>query len=95
MIVVLLVSRRITNLVLEEMNMSKGNNQHVLPHGDAWAVRGAGNTRVTSKHATQLEAIEKAREIAIRNESELLIHNREGRIRAKNSYGDDPHPPKG
>ena len=75
--------------------MSKGNNQHVLPHGDEWAVRGAGNTRVTSKHATQLEAIEKAREIAIRNESELLIHNREGRIRAKNSYGDDPHPPKG
>ena len=75
--------------------MSKGKNQHVVPHDDEWAVRGAGNTRVTSKHATQREAIERAREIAIRNKSELLIHNREGRIREKNSYGDDPYPPEG
>lgn len=75
--------------------MSKGKNQHVVPHGDEWAVRGSGNTRVTSKHATQSEAIERAREIAIRNKSELLIHNREGRIREKNSYGDDPYPPEG
>ena len=33
-----------------------GQNQHVVPHGDGWAVRGAGNERVTSPHSTQAEA---------------------------------------
>ncbi|MHC5726325.1 MAG: DUF2188 domain-containing protein [Nostoc sp.] len=28
-------------------------------------------------------------------QSELLIHNREGEIRERNSYGNHPHPPKG
>ncbi|RUY69723.1 DUF2188 domain-containing protein, partial [Mesorhizobium sp. M7A.F.Ca.CA.001.09.2.1] len=27
-----------------------GKNQHVVPHDNAWAVRGAGNQRVTSTH---------------------------------------------
>lgn len=27
--------------------------------------------------------------------SEVLIHGENGRIRERNSYGNDPHPPKG
>ena len=27
--------------------------------------------------------------------SEMIIHGRNGLIRARNSYGNDPHPPKG
>lgn len=73
--------------------MSK--NQHVVPNGDGWAVRGAGNNRATSIHQTQQEAIQAAREIAKNQQSELFIHNREGQIRERNSYGNDPHPPKG
>jgi hypothetical protein len=45
--------------------------------------------------STQQEAINKGRDIAINQQSELLIHNREGKIRDKNSYGNDPYPPKG
>lgn len=30
-----------------------GKNQHVVPHGGEWAVRGEGNERVTSIHPTQ------------------------------------------
>ena len=70
-------------------------NQHVVPHPDGWAVKGAGNQRATSVHATQAEAKGAGREIAINNGSELLIHNRKGRIRERNSYGNDPHPPPG
>ena len=33
-----------------------GKNQHVVPHGDGWAVRGEGNERATSVHVTQSEA---------------------------------------
>lgn len=72
-----------------------GKNQHVVPHGDDWAVRGAGNQRVTSTHDTQAEAIEAAREIAINQQSEVVIHRPDGRIRDRNSYGNDDYPPKG
>lgn len=72
-----------------------GKNQHVVPHANGWAVRGAGNSRVTSVHRTQREANEQARDIAQNQSSEVLIHGRNGRIRERNSYGNDPFPPKG
>ena len=72
-----------------------GKNQHVVPHPDGWAVKGAGNQRATSVHETQAEAMDAGREIAINNSSELFIHNRQGRIRERNSYGNDPYPPPG
>ena len=55
-----------------------GQNQHVVPHGDGWAVRGAGNERVTSTHSTQAEAQAAAREIAINQRSEVVIHGPSG-----------------
>lgn len=75
--------------------MSKGKNQHVVPDGNSWAVKGEGNSRSTSKHDTQRDAIDAAREIARNQESELVIHRPDGRIRDKDSYGNDPYPPKG
>lgn len=75
--------------------MSKGKNQHVVPNGDKWNVRGAGNKKATKAFDTQGEAIEYAREIAINQASEVVIHRPDGRIRDKNSYGNDPYPPKG
>lgn len=74
--------------------MSK-KNQHVVPHGDNWAVRGAGNEKVTKQFDTQREAIDYARNIAINQGSEMLIHNQQGQIRERNTYGTDPNPPKG
>jgi hypothetical protein len=72
-----------------------GKNQHVVPHGDEWAVRGAGNSRATSVHGTQAEAQAAARQIAINQQSEVVIHRPNGQIRDKDSYGNDPSPPKG
>lgn len=74
--------------------MSK-KNQHVVPHEQGWAVKGEGNSRASSVHPTQRAAIEAAREAAISNRSEMLIHGRNGQIRERNTYGDDPNPPKG
>lgn len=74
--------------------MSK-RNQHVVPHPDGWAVRGAGNSHVLSIHPTQQEAIGAARQTAIRQGSEMLIHGRNGQIRERNTYGRDPYPPEG
>ena len=70
-------------------------NQHVVPHKDGWAIKGAGNERATSVHETQQQDIDQARDIALTQQSELIIHRSDGRIRDKNSYGKDHFPPKG
>ena len=69
--------------------------QHVVPSGDKWAVRKAGSARSTKTYSTQREAISRAREIAKKQGTELYIHGRDGKIRERDSYGRDPHPPKG
>ncbi len=72
-----------------------GKNQHVVKTEGGWGVRGENNTRNTQNFDTQQAAINRAREIAINQKSELLIHGRDGQIRDKHSYGNDPYPPKG
>lgn len=72
-----------------------GKNQHVVPRGNAWAVKGEGNKRATSIHDTQKQATDAARRIAQSQGSELVVHRPNGRIRDKDSHGCDPHPPKG
>ena len=75
--------------------MSKGKNQHVVPHNGEWAIKGAGNGKATKLVETQKEAIEIARKISINQESELFIHGKNGQIRERNTYGKDSYPPKG
>ena len=72
-----------------------GKNQHIVRNGNKWSVRGANNSRRTATFDTQAQAIERGRDIARNQESELIIHGRNGRIRDRNSYGNDPYPPKG
>lgn len=72
-----------------------GKNQHVVPHPRGWAVRGAGNDRVSSTHDTQRAAYGAARATAKQQRSEVLVHGENGRIRARDSFGKDPYPPKG
>ena len=73
-----------------------GKNQHVTPHPNGgWQVKGAGNQRATVRMTTQSEARTIARDLAIKNKSEMVVHGTDGRIREKNSYGNDPCPPKG
>lgn len=73
-----------------------GKNQHVTPNPNGgWQVKGEGNTRATALTSTQAEAIEIATNIARSQQSELFIHGKDGRIRERNSYGNDPYPPKG
>jgi len=74
--------------------MSKGKNQHVVKHSNGWAVKGAGNKKATRVTNTQSEAIQIATNIAKNQHSDTKIHGQNGKIRAGNSYGNDPCPPK-
>ena len=70
-------------------------NQHVVPRGTKLAVKGEGNSRATILTNTKQEAIDKAREISKNQGTELVIHNRDGKISQKDSHGNDTCPPKG
>jgi len=78
----------------KEAVMAKGKNQHVVKHPEGWAVKGAGNSKATKITGTQKEAQTVAERIARNQGSDTKIHGRDGRIRAGNSYGNDPCPPK-
>jgi hypothetical protein len=41
------------------------------------------------------EAVKYGRELSRREQTELYIHKRDGRIQERNSYGKDPFPPQG
>lgn len=75
--------------------MSNGNGIHVVPREGNWKVKQEGAQRSSGNFDTQAEAIARARELAIKQQKELLIHGVDGKIRQKNSYGNDPFPPKG
>lgn len=76
--------------------MSRNRNQHVTPHPNGgWQLKGAGNLKATVRTKTQAEAYKVAKEIATNEHSEVIVHGQNGRIREKNSFGNDPFPPKG
>lgn len=71
-----------------------GKNQWVSPRDDKWAVHGEGNQKDTKLFDTQKDAAAYARDIAINQKSEVIIQGRNGQIRSKDSYGNDPCPPR-
>ncbi|EKD40990.1 MAG: hypothetical protein ACD_74C00087G0003 [uncultured bacterium] len=74
--------------------MTNGKNQHVVKHPKGWAVKGEGNVKATKVTTTQKQAIEIAQDIARNQGSDTKVHGVDGKIRAGNSYGNDPCPPK-
>ena len=75
--------------------MAKGKNVHVTQTKTKdWAVKTEKSQRADSVHPTQEKAIQRGKEIAQHNKSELITHGRDGKIRSKDSFGNDPCPPK-
>lgn len=74
--------------------MTKKKNVHVVPHEEGWAVKREGAKRASSVHGTKAPATEAGRKTAKAEKVELVIHNKDGKISDKDSYGNDPNPPK-
>ncbi|PWL80600.1 MAG: hypothetical protein DBY18_04565 [Clostridia bacterium] len=68
---------------------------HITPRPYGWAVKSSGSSRASSLHPTKAQAYEVGRKSAISNKTELFVHNRDGRFGYRNSYGNDPYPPRG
>lgn len=67
-----------------------GKNQWVSPRDNKWAVHGEKNTKDTKLFNTQREAEIYAQSIAKNQKSEVIVQRPDGRIRSKDSYGNDP-----
>lgn len=74
--------------------MAKKKDVHIVPHPEGWAVKRAGAKRASSVHETKAPATEAGRKTAKAEKVELVIHDKEGKIIDKDSYGNDPNPPK-
>ncbi|MFZ1320034.1 MAG: DUF2188 domain-containing protein [Ignavibacteria bacterium] len=72
----------------------KKNNQHIIPLGNGWAVKKEGSRKFTIITDSKNTAIKVGRQIARNQKSELIIHGKDGKIIDKDSYGNDPCPPK-
>lgn len=70
-------------------------NVHVTPRDGRWAVEREDSRRASSLHDTQAEAEAAGRVTARREQVEFYLHGRNGQIRERDSYGDDPYPPRG
>jgi hypothetical protein len=71
-----------------------GKNVHVTHRASGqWAVVSEGASRASGLYDTQGRAIDAGRDIARNHRSELVIHDRENRIRDSDSYGNDSCPP--
>lgn len=74
--------------------MSKGDIETYYEDGQ-WKNRAQGNSRASNVHGTKAEAQSVGREMAKEREVEHVIKGMDGTVQNKNSYGNDPHPPKG
>jgi len=55
-----------------------------------WINRVAGNERASSVHRTKEEAVARGRQMAVNARTEHFVHNLNGEIGYRNSYGNDP-----
>ena len=70
-------------------------SKHVVPSGTGgWADKNSGATRASRTFETQQQAVTYARDAAKKVGTELYIHGRDGTIKDKRSYGNDPMPPR-
>lgn len=68
---------------------------HVVPNPKGgWDVKRGGAERSSGHFETKKEAVERAREISRNQRTELVVHNRDGKIAYCDSHGNDPYPPR-
>lgn len=71
------------------------NQIHTVRRAGGWGNIKAGGSKASKIYSTKTAAQAAGRKTAINQKAEHIIHNMNGRIGSRNSYGNDPHPPRG
>jgi hypothetical protein len=70
--------------------------RHVVPNSEGgWDSKKGGAEKASKHFDTKKEAEQYSRDLSRREQSELIIHKKDGTIHRADSHGNDPHPPKG
>lgn len=70
---------------------------HVVPNSKqgGWDIKQSGSQRSSGHFDNKKDAVHRARGISRNQRTELVIHNKDGKIAHKDSHGHDPFPPRG
>jgi hypothetical protein len=72
------------------------NTRHVVPNpGGGWDSKKGGAERSSKHFDTKKDAESYSRDLSRKEQSELVIHKKNGQIHRKDSHGNDNYPPKG
>lgn len=63
---------------------------HTVYKNDQWVNEIEGGSEVGGSHSTEEDAVAAGRERAKADKTEHVIHNQDGTISERNSYGNDP-----
>mgnify|MGYP001796447843 CR=1 FL=1 len=73
--------------------MARKSN-HVVPSSQGWSVKKSGASRASRSFGTKEEAVKYGKTISRGEKTEQYIHKKDGTIQNRNSYGNDPFPPR-
>lgn len=74
--------------------MAKKPAIHVVPSEKGFGVKVEGNSKLSKDFNTKEQAKSYGASRAKDEKTELVIHRKDGTIENKNSFGNDPNPPK-
>lgn len=77
------------------MARSTSKQIHTVARPGGWGNKSVGASKVAKIYPTKAAAQAAGRKSAISQKTEHVIHNLNGKIGARNSYGNDPYPPRG
>lgn len=76
--------------------MARKPQVSVEPRPDGrWAVQTDKTQRADSLHGRKADAERRGKELAKNKKTELVVKDHRGRIERKDSFGNDPFPPRG
>jgi len=81
-------------LFFMEIDMNSKSHHVVKDSKGGWSVKKGGGEKASKHFDNQQKAIEWGRQIAQNQKTEFYIHDKDGKIRSKDSYGKSPNPPK-
>lgn len=84
----------INNFINFKQKMAQKSNHVVPSKSDGWAVKKSGSVKASRNFDTKVKAVKYAIELSKNEKTELYIHKANGMIQNRNSYGNDPNPPK-
>ncbi len=89
------VARMGVLLPAEDKSMSKRKTHHVVPNSDdGWDVKRGSSERASKHFDTKKEAETWGREVSRNQNTEFIVHRKDGSIERTDSHGNDPMPPK-